>query len=114
MAVKKWLGVTARKFGANMLDQYQGTLLCVVNYNDGSFAECDIVDAVAINAEVSIDDEFWLGPSRVQVHADLLNLDEEHFLDQYPVGKTFRMELTVRVIDENHSTGLSEQVGIVN
>jgi hypothetical protein len=85
-----------------------------VNYNDGSFAECDIIDAVAINAEVSIDDEFWLGPSRVQVHADLLNLDEEHFLDQYPVEKTFRMELTVRVIDENHSTGLSEQVGIVN
>ena len=43
-----------------MLDQYQGTLLCVVNYNDGSFAECDIVDAVAIHPEASIDDEFWL------------------------------------------------------
>jgi hypothetical protein len=56
MAVKKWLGVTARKFGANMLDRYEGTLFCVVNYNDGSFAECDIVDAVAFNTEVSIDD----------------------------------------------------------
>jgi len=30
-----------------MLDQYQGTLICVVNYNDGSFAECNIVDAVS-------------------------------------------------------------------
>ena len=97
-----------------MLDQYQGTLLCVVNYNDGSFAECDIVDAVSINPEASIDDEFWLGPDRVQVHADLLNLDEEHFLDQYPVGKTFRMELTVRVMRENPVTGVSEQVATVN
>ena len=97
-----------------MLNQYQGTLLCVVNFNDGSFAECDIVDAVAIHPEASIDDEFWLGPSRVQMHADLLNLDEVHFLDQYPVGKTFRMELTVRVIDENHFTEVSEQVGTVN
>jgi hypothetical protein len=97
-----------------MLDQYQGTLLCVVNHNDGSFAECDVVDAVSINPEASIDDEFWLGPSRVQVHADLLNLDEEHFLDQYPVGKTFRMELTVRVVDENPVTGVAEQVGTVN
>lgn len=97
-----------------MLDQYQGTLLCVVNHNDGSFAECDVVDAVSINPEASIDDEFWLGPSRVQVHADLLNLDEEHFLDQYPVGKTFRMELTVGVVDENPVTGVAEQVGTVN
>jgi len=72
------------------------------------------VDAVSINPEASIDDEFWLGPSRVQVHADLLNLDEEHFLDQYPVGKTFRMELTVRVVDENPVTGVAEQVGTVN
>jgi len=32
-----------------VLDQYQGTLLCVVNSNDGSFAECDIVDAVSSN-----------------------------------------------------------------
>ena len=59
-----------------MLDQYQGTLFCVVNYNDGSFAECDIVEAVSINPDASIDDEFWLGASRVQVHAVLLNLDE--------------------------------------
>lgn len=51
-----------------MLDLYQGTLLCVVNYNDGSFAECDIVDAISINPDASIDDEFWLGASRVQVH----------------------------------------------
>ena len=38
-----------------MLDQYPGTLMCVVNYNDGSFAECDIVDAVSINPEASIE-----------------------------------------------------------
>jgi hypothetical protein len=44
-----------------MLDQYQGTLLCVVNYNNGSFAECDIVDAESTNPEASIDDEFWRG-----------------------------------------------------
>lgn len=97
-----------------MLDQYQGTLLCVVNYNDGSFAECDIVDAVAINPDASIDDEFWLGPSRVQVHADLLNLDEEQFLAQYPVGKRFRMELTVRVIEEEPFRATSVQVGQVH
>jgi len=73
-----------------MLDQYQGTLICVVNYNDGSFAECDIVDAVSINSGASIDDEFWLGLSRVQVHAETLGLTEEQFLAQYPVGRTFR------------------------
>jgi hypothetical protein len=97
-----------------MLDQYQGTLLCIVNYNDGSFAECDIVDAVSLNPEASIHDEFWLGASRVQVHADLLNLDEEQFLAQYPLGKEFRMELTVRVIDQATSSVLSEQLGRVN
>ena len=41
-----------------MLDQNQGTLISDVNYNDGSLAECDIVDAVSTNP-----DEFWLGPS---------------------------------------------------
>jgi hypothetical protein len=41
-----------------------------VNYNDGSFAECDIVDAVAIHPEASIDDEFWLRPWGVQLHAN--------------------------------------------
>src|SRR5438270_8944060 len=97
-----------------MLDQYQGTLLCIVNYNDGSFAECDIIDAVSLNPEASIHDEFWLGASRVQVHADLLNLDEEQFLAQYPLGKEFRIELTVRVIDQALSAVVSEQLGRVN
>ncbi len=97
-----------------MLDQYQGTLFCVVNYNDGSFAECDIVDASSMNPEASIDDEFWLGPSRVQVQADLLNLDREQFLAQYPVGKRFRMELTVRVMKEEACTAMSSEVGRVN
>ena len=97
-----------------MLNQYQGTLLCVVNYNDGSFAECDILDAVSLNPESSIHDEFWLGASRVQVHADLLNLDEEQFLAQYPLGRQFRMELTVRVIDQSPSAVVSEQAGRVN
>ena len=97
-----------------MLDQYQGTLLCVVNYNDGSFAECDIVDAVSINPEASIDDEFWLGPSQIQVHADRLGLDEEEFLAQYPVGREFRMELTVRVIEEKALTPGPKQVGRVS
>jgi hypothetical protein len=97
-----------------MLNQYQGTLVCVVNYNDGSFAECDILNAVSLNPEASIDDEFWLGSSRVQVHADLLNLDEEQFLAQYPLGKEFRMELTVRVIDQAPSAVVSDQVGRVN
>ena len=97
-----------------MLDQYQGTLLCAVNYNDGSFAECDIVEAVSIHPATSIDDEFWLGASRVQVHADLLNLNKEEFLAQYPVGRKFRMELTVRVMEEEPFTRGSLQVGRVN
>lgn len=80
----------------------------------GLFAECDVVDAVSINPEASIDDEFWLGPSRIQVHADLLNLDEEEFLGQYPVGRKFRMELTVRVMDEEVITAISANVGRVN
>ena len=46
-----------------------------MNYNDGSLAECDIVDAVSIKPEVSMDIEFWLGASRIQVHAILLNLN---------------------------------------
>lgn len=81
-----------------------------MNYNDGLFAECDIVDAVSINPDASIDDEFWLGPSRIQVHADSLNVDEEQFLAQYPVGKRFRMELTVRVIEEESVRPTSVQV----
>jgi hypothetical protein len=97
-----------------MLDQYQGTLFCVVNYNDGSFAECDIVDAVSINPGASIDDEFWLGPSRVQVHAETSGLTEEQFLAQYPVGRTFRMELTVRVMDQEALTAVSAQDDRVN
>ena len=97
-----------------MLDQYQGTLLCVVNYNDSSFAECDIVEAVAINPAASIDDEFWLGDSRVQVHADLLNLNNEEFLARYSVGRKFRMELTVRVTEEQPFIGGSPRVGRVN
>lgn len=86
-----------------MLDQYQGTLVCVVNYDDGSFAECDIVDALSINPEASIDDEFWLGPSRVQVHPEMLGLNEEQFIAQYPVGRRFQMELIVRVIEKKPS-----------
>jgi hypothetical protein len=97
-----------------MLDQYQGTLLCAVNYNDGLFAECDIVEAVSVNPAASIDDEFWLGASRVQVHADLLNLNEEEFLAQYPVGRKFRMELRVRVMEEELFTEGSPQVDRVN
>lgn len=85
-----------------------------MNYNDGSFAECDIVDAVSINPEVSIDDEFWLGPSRVQVHSEMLGLNEEQFLTQYPIGRQFRMELTVRVMDEVAFTAVSEQGARVN
>jgi len=107
-------GSRVLNLGAKMLDQYQGTLLCVVSYNDGLFAECDIVDAVSTNPEASIDDEFWLGPSRIQVHADLLNLDEEEFLAQYPVGRKFRMELTVRVMDEEIVPAISAHVGRVN
>jgi hypothetical protein len=97
-----------------MLDQYQGTLMCIVNYNDGSFAECDIVDAVSINPGASIDDEFWLGPSRVQVHAEMLGLNEKQFLAQYPVGKNFRMELSIRVISEGTLTAASAQDARVN
>jgi len=52
-------------------------------------------------------------PSGVQVHADLLNLDEEQFLAQYPPGKEFRMELTVRVMDHAPYAVVSEQVGRV-
>jgi hypothetical protein len=91
-----------------MLDQYQGSLVCEVNYKDGSFAECDIVDAVSNNPEKSIHDEFWLGPSRVQVHAEMLGLDEQDFLAQYPVGRTFLMELTIRVIDAAPYTAVSQ------
>lgn len=85
-----------------------------MSYNDGSFAECDIVDAVSINPEASIDDEFWLGPSRVQVHAEMLGLDEEEFLAQYPVGRKFPMELTVRVINEETFPAVSAQESRVN
>lgn len=48
------------------------------------------------------------------MHADLLNLDEEQFLTQYPVGKRFRMELTVRVIEEKAFRATPVQVGQVN
>jgi hypothetical protein len=92
-----------------MLDQYQGVIDCVVNHNDGCFAECDILAATSTNPEASIDDEYWIGPSEVQVHAETLGLSEEQFLEQYPVGKRFRMELTVRVIDESSTETLPAQ-----
>jgi hypothetical protein len=44
----------------------------------------------------------------------LLNLDEEQFLAQYPLGKEFWMEFTVRVIDQAPFAVVSEQVGRVN
>jgi len=72
------------------------------------------MDAVSSNPDASICDEFWLGESRVQVHADLLKLDEEQFLAQYPVGKKFRMELTVRVTNESPFEELLEPTGRVN
>ena len=53
-------------------------------------------------------------PSMVQVHIDLLNLDEERFLAQYPVGTQCRIELTVRVRDQKLVTEVSPQVDKVN
>jgi hypothetical protein len=47
-------------------------------------------------------------------HADLLNLDEEQFLAQYPVGKRFRMNLTVRVLEEEPFILGLPHVGRVN
>ena len=38
----------------------------------------------------------------------------DHAEHGYPLGKEFRMELTVRVIDQAPSAGVSEQVGRVN
>jgi hypothetical protein len=52
------------------------------------------------------------GPSQVQVHAERSGLNEEQFLAQYPGGRTFRMELTVRVMDEEVTT--AARVGRVN
>ena len=40
-----------------------------------SWQEC-LID-VSINPEASIDDEFWLGPSRAQVDPEMLGLDEK-------------------------------------
>ena len=73
---------------------------------------CDIVEALSINLAASIDDEFWLGASRVQVHAGLLNLNKEEFLAQYPVGRKFRMEFTVRVMEEQPFTVGSPQISV--
>jgi hypothetical protein len=81
-----------------MLDQYEGTLKCVVNFNNGEFAECDIVDARSSNPDASIDDEFWLDWSGIQVHPERLGLTEEQFKTEYPVGKAFMVELRVRVL----------------
>jgi hypothetical protein len=82
-----------------MLDQYDGYLKCKINFNDGYFAECDIVDAHARNPALSIDDEFWLGPDRLQVHGQLLGLSTEAFLLDYPPGKEFLVELRVKIIE---------------
>ena len=43
-----------------------------------------------------------------------MDCDEEQFLARYPLGKEFRMELTVRVIDQAPSSVVSEQAGRVN
>jgi hypothetical protein len=55
----------------------------------------------------------WV-PSRVQVHRELLHLDEEQFLAQYPIGKTFQIELMVRVMDQQAFSAVSERIGSVN
>lgn len=70
------------------------------------------MDADSINPEASIEDEFWFGPSQVQVHAEMLGLSEEQFLIHYPVGKTFRMELTVRVLEESEHLELELTVHV--
>jgi len=76
-----------------MLDQYAGTLKCMVNFNNGEFAECDIVDARSSNPDASIDDEFWLDWSGIEVHPDRLGLTKQQFKAQYLVGKAFMVEL---------------------
>jgi hypothetical protein len=81
-----------------MLHPYRGKLLCVVNYNDGFTAFCDIEDAVSINPEASIWDEYWPCTSGVELNADLLELSKDEFLAQYPVGRAFLLEVMVRVI----------------
>ena len=86
-----------------MLDQYEGTLKCMVNFNNGEFAECDIVDARSSNPDASIDDEFWLGFG-IQVHPERLGLTEEQFKKKYPVGKAFMVELRVGCFPRAGST----------
>lgn len=86
-----------------MLDQYEGVLQCEVNYNDGDFAECDVVDAHTTRPSVSIDDEFWVDYDAVQIHPDRLGITSQEFMEEYPVGKEFFMELIVRVIPEDRA-----------
>ena len=80
-----------------MLDQYEGTLKCVVDFNNGDFDDCDIVDARSSNPDASIDDEFWLGFG-IQVHPERLGLTQKEFRTEYPAGKAFMVELRVRVL----------------
>ena len=82
-----------------MLDQYEGILECQVNFNDGDFAECDVIDARSTRPSVSIDDEFWCGQA-VQIHSERLEIPPEKFREKYAIGKRFSMELIVRVIPE--------------
>jgi hypothetical protein len=81
-----------------MLDQYDGYLICKVGSNDGRYAQCGIMDACAQDPSVSIEDEFWIGPDEIQIHAELLGLTKEDFRNEYPVGKEFLVEFRVRVL----------------
>jgi hypothetical protein len=44
----------------------------------------------------------------------LREIIEEQFLAQYPIGKTFQIELMVRVMDQQAFSAVSERIGSVN
>ena len=88
-----------------MLDQYDGVLVCEVNY---VLPDCDCgspsVEAKVVDVErptaPGIDPEFWLHQD-IQIHQEFISgMTEEQFRARYKEGARFRVHLRIQVLDQ--------------
>jgi hypothetical protein len=84
-----------------MLDQYDGVLLCEVNY---VFPEELTVEAKVVDVEQpagpGIYPEFWLQQD-IQIHQEFMpGITEEEFHARYKEGTRFRVHLCIQVLDQ--------------
>ena len=84
-----------------MISLMQGSLVltCVVESHQNGTAFCRVteVEDEGFDRKASEDTELYLFPE-FQTRPELLNMTEEEFLAEYPVGKAFRVAYNVMPI----------------